>query len=210
MRTTKKSTQSAFTLIELLVVLAIIGILAGLLFPAVQNALNLARRTKDVSNVRNIALSLKTESMDRTGFFRVGLTIDERELTSSTLDVFQGLLDDDIIDDPAVFYGYGAARAESYQLKEENIGFQYIAGYYDNANTRLPLLITKGTGLQKADLIGKTIPAGTSAWGNAGVVVAYVGGSASWIRGSGETKGVLELEQPLGMAKNIPDVVVYE
>jgi len=210
MKKNRKTSQSAFSLLELLVVLTIIGILASLLFPAIKSAMNTARRMQDVNNVRNIALSLMTESMDRTGFFRVGLTSDQRELTSTSLDVFQGMLDDELIDDPGIFYGFGATRADSYQLKEENIGFQYIAGYHDASNSRLPLLITKGTGVQKLDLTGKNIPVGTSAWGNAGIVVAYVGGSATWIRSSSEAEDVLELEQPLGMAKNIPNVVVYE
>ncbi|MEM6884385.1 MAG: type II secretion system protein [Verrucomicrobiota bacterium] len=206
----KKSNQSAFTLIELLVVLAIIGILAGLLFPAVKAAMNTARRTQDVNNVRNIAMGLITESMERTGFFRVGPTIDQVDKTSTSLEVFQGMLDDELLDDPGIFYGYGAIKADSYTLRNENIGFQYIAGYHDASNSRLPLLITKGTGVQKSDLIGKSIPVGTSAWGNAGVVVGYVSGSALWIRNNGESEETLELDEPLGMAKNVPDVVVYE
>jgi len=61
--------QKAFTLIELLVVIAIIAILAAILFPVFAQAKAAAKKTQDLSNVKQTALAAVMYSGDSDDMF---------------------------------------------------------------------------------------------------------------------------------------------
>lgn len=63
--------ERAFTLIELLVVIATIGILLAIAVPALTSALDRAKATKDVSNLRQMGILMQTYLNDKDGILPV-------------------------------------------------------------------------------------------------------------------------------------------
>ena len=98
--------KQAFTLVELLVVIAVIGILVGLLLPAVQAARESGRRISCVNNLKQIALAV-VNYHDQLGRFPPGFI---RQATDPAADRFK------------IGWGWGAfiqAQLENRPLAEQ-------------------------------------------------------------------------------------------
>jgi prepilin-type N-terminal cleavage/methylation domain-containing protein len=68
----RRHAASGFTLIELLVVIAILGILSGLLLPAVSGARHKARTTESLNNLRQIGAGIVLFAADNDGRLPLG------------------------------------------------------------------------------------------------------------------------------------------
>lgn len=76
--------RAAFTLVELLVVIAIIGVIVGMLIPAVQSVREASRRTACQNNMRQIGLGLLNYESSQ-GRFPKGIDINGNRYASSWL-----------------------------------------------------------------------------------------------------------------------------
>lgn len=180
----KPHLKKGFTLIELLTVIAIIGILAGILIPAVGRVRESARRTVDVNNAKQIGIAYATYATDNRerhprgtspddivlAFFQ-GEYLTETAIYVSTNDNEAGLL---APSDVAYDATTGVATAIN---NTPNYSFALMSGGTNSSfRTDTPLVVTRG------------VVDGTLAWaatnliyGSTGGVILYGGGNAEFV-----------------------------
>jgi prepilin-type N-terminal cleavage/methylation domain-containing protein/prepilin-type processing-associated H-X9-DG protein len=79
--------RRGFTLIELLVVISIIGILVGLLLPAVNQAREAGRRAQCQNNMRNVVLGLLGYANKKNAFPPAGVFFEDPKATDPTTSI---------------------------------------------------------------------------------------------------------------------------
>ena len=193
----KKNKLTAFTLIELLVVIAIIAILASIALPAFSSVQERAKQTKDLSNGKQIALSLRQFALDNNGDFPGKIygsagnyaTAPVLAAGSSSNDALRWLLpiytrSEDIFVVPGSYWSpsannvldtaYGTPIAGGTLVSGEN-GYAYVTGLNDTSDPSFPLI---------ADAFSAVLPtystiksAAGGVWGGTKAVVISVDGS---------------------------------
>ncbi len=69
-----KAWTAGFTLVELLVVIGIVGVLIGILLPALSKARRNAKRVQDLSNIHQVGLGCLMYANDFKGYWPIGCT----------------------------------------------------------------------------------------------------------------------------------------
>ena len=201
----KRKTSSAFTLIELLIVIAIIAILASFALPAFLGVQERAKQTKDLSNGKQVALSLRQFAIDNNGEFPnkvygtgvvtpgdYASSITKLGAGNTSNDAFRWLLptytrSEQIFVVPGSAWSpaaddvldasYGTVATPGTLAAGEN-GFAYITNLTDTSNSTYPLLCDAWIGQANAGITYSTTKSAQGGvWGGTKAVVIFVDGS---------------------------------
>lgn len=171
MQTLFKRIRKGFTLVELLVVIAILGILMGLLFPAINRALLNARATAQASNAKQIVTSIfakEVESIYSTvamGLPRYGeSTVISNNQFKFTAEFFINLVTSGVLQVELAFFAPpGVVPAKGISTFEgTNHGWRVVGDVTDGFPETAPVLFTKNLSLttlgEQINALGDGLP----------------------------------------------------
>ena len=198
--------RSGFTLIELLTVIAIIGILAAVLFPGVQGVMKAAKKSSAQTKLANIGKAYVNFNNSGSGgkFVRAGAWSVAANTQASTIDQFAAVLafnvdlneaelwyvEADPSNESAIFpkqvlEGAGDSRTIATKMSSASAenGFISWSSYSPttrNIGTNTPLVWTRGLGTD-----GKW-DATTGVWGSEGGHIVFGDAHVLWVSNTSE------------------------
>jgi prepilin-type N-terminal cleavage/methylation domain-containing protein len=201
----------AFTLIELLVVICIIAVLAGLLTPALQTAMQNGKMTNAMNNARQIGLALRMFANDNDGNYPQ-TTNSYGENINTSNDAFRSLVPT-YIDNEKIFALAGSKAGPSADNNIEDAAhilapgenyWAFVSGLNSSANSNWPLVVDSDNGsgyyVKEPNTMG-------GMWGGTKAIVINTDGSShiTPLKGTGDQRYIPRFDDPTKNALTVTD-----